>query len=232
MEARARAAAASAAAASAAATAASARPASAPADSPQQQAAPAPREEEAAAEEEPAAEESSSDEDFDRLPEDGGSMPDPGYTEHEPTEEQAEALARWKSEAAEALQAGDLKLALARYTKVISCGGGTSLMLTKRSELLLKMGRPNAAIADCTAALEMNPDLGKAYRVRGIAHRKLGHWPEAKADLAEGQRLDFDDGTAAVEKFVAEKVRLSEVKAARKRRPEGAAAGTAGKRAR
>lgn len=161
---------------------------------------------------------SSSDEDFDRLPEDAGPMPDAGYTESDPTEEQAEAQARWKAEAAEALTAGDQKLALARYTKVISCGGSTALMLTKRSELLLKMARPNAAIADCTAALAMNPDLGKAYRVRGIAHRKLGHWVEAKSDLAEGQRLDFDDGTAAVEKFVSEKVRVSEVKAARKRR--------------
>uniref|UniRef100_A0A7S1RJD7 Uncharacterized protein n=1 Tax=Alexandrium catenella TaxID=2925 RepID=A0A7S1RJD7_ALECA len=176
-------------------------------------------------------EESSSDEDFDRLPEDSGPMPDAGYTEHEPTEEQADAIGRWKSEAAEALKAGDQKLALARYTKVISCGGGTALMLCKRSELLLKMGRPNAAIADCTAAVALNPDSGKAYRVRGIAHRKLGHWAEAKADLAQGQRLDFDDGTAAVEKFVAEKVRVSEVKAARKRRPE-AAASAASKRPR
>ena len=41
------------------------------------------------------------------------------------------------------------------------------------------------AIKDCSAALELNPDLGKAYRVRGIALRKLGKYRDAKSDLAQ-----------------------------------------------
>merc|ERR1712110_779806 len=100
-----------------------------------------------------AMDDSSSDEDFDRLPEDTGPPLDAGYTEHDPTEEQSEAIARWRSEATEAQANGDLKLAVARYSKVISCGGSSALTLTKRSELLLKQGRPCAAIQDCTAAL-------------------------------------------------------------------------------
>merc|ERR1712107_119403 len=100
--------------------------------------------------------------------------------------------------------------AIEKYTKVISRGGSTALILTKRSELLLKDRRPCAAIRDCSAALEINPDLGKAYRIRGIAQRKLGRWAASKRDLAQGQRLDYDDGTAAVQKFVDHKARLAE----------------------
>jgi len=77
-------------------------------------------------------------------------------------------------------------------------------------ELLLKERRPLAAIKDCSAALDLNPDLGKAYRVRGIAQRKLGKYKEAKSDLAQVQNLDFDEGVSFIEKFVSEKVRLEE----------------------
>merc|ERR1719277_1058434 len=148
---------------------------------------------------------SSDEEDFDHLEAETVAFPDGGYIEPEPTEEQAASLARWKNEAVEALELGDVGKALDRYSKVISKGGATALMLTKRGELLLKQRRPCAAIKDCSAALKLNPDLGKAYRVRGIAHRKLGRWQEAHRDLKEGQRLDYDEGTAAVQKFVAEK---------------------------
>ena len=88
------------------------------------------------------------------------------------------------------------------------------------------------AIKDCSAALELNPDLGKAYRVRGIALRKLGKYRDAKSDLAqapcqafrslskpskEAQKLDFDEGVSFIEKFVSEKVRLEERRRKRQR---------------
>lgn len=155
---------------------------------------------------------SSDEEDFDHLEAESEAFPEGGYIEPEPTEEQAASLARWKNEAVEALEMGDVAQALDRYSKVITQGGATALMLTKRGELLLKQRRPCAAIKDCTAALALNPDLGKAYRVRGISHRKLGRWDEAHHDLVEGQRLDYDEGTAAVQKFVAEKERAAKAK--------------------
>merc|ERR1712060_30377 len=99
----------------------------------------------------------------------------------------------------EALEMGDVARALDRYSKAICRGGATALMLSKRGELLLKQRRPGAAIKDCTAALALNPDLARAYRIRGIAQRKLGRWAEAHNDLIEGQRLDYDEGTAAVQ---------------------------------
>merc|ERR1712039_813454 len=103
------------------------------------------------------------------------------------------------------------------YSDVIKTGGASALTLTKRAELLLKLRRPLAAVHDCTSAIALNSELGKAHRVRGIAHRKLGRWPEAKRDLAEGQRLDFDESVGHVQKFVETKAK----KAAKKRRQEG-----------
>jgi len=168
--------------------------------------------EEAAADEE---EESSEDEDFDHLEEEAEKPPELGHVEEEPTPEKEEQIIAWKSQAAAAAEDGDLKTALLRYTDACVGGGATALMLAKRGELLLKLRRPVAAIRDCSHALKLNPDIGKAFRVRGIAYRKLGRWSDAHNDLKEGQRLDYDEGTSAVQKFVAEKVRVAEEKAAR-----------------
>eukprot|EP00415_Alexandrium_ostenfeldii_P004370 UN4370 len=79
------------------------------------------------------------------------------------------------------------------------------MMYAKRAELSLKLRRPNACISDCTAAIAINPDSAKAYRIRGKAHRKLGHWEDAHKDLSLGQQLDYDDDTVEMQKFVAEK---------------------------
>lgn len=160
---------------------------------------------------------SSSDEDFDQLAPESEPLLDSGYTEADPTEEQSEALANMKWEAADALDSGDLHGALEKYSQVVSRGGASALTLTKRSEILMKLRRPLAAVKDCTAALAINDELGKAFRVRGIAHRKLGRWLEAKSDLAQGQRLDYDETISNVQKFVDTKA----AKAARKRKQDG-----------
>merc|ERR1719210_2371323 len=90
--------------------------------------------------------------------------------------------------------------------EAIRTGGATALMLATRAALLLKQRRPCAAIRDCCAALRLNPDCGKAYHVRGVAHRKLGHWKKAHRDLSQGQRLDFSEDSVNVHMFVAKKV--------------------------
>ena len=77
-----------------------------------------------------------------------------------------------------------------------------ALLYDKRADLLLRLRRPNACIADCTAALLINPDIGKAFRLRGKAHRRLGHWEKAHKDLSMGQHLDFDDDTVEEHNFV------------------------------
>jgi len=85
-------------------------------------------------------------------------------------------------------------------------GGATAVSLTHRAALLLKMRRPCAAIRDCSAAIKVNPNILAAYRLRGIAHRKLGNWRKAQRDLGEAQSLNWDEQTAEVHKFVTEKI--------------------------
>jgi len=158
--------------------------------------------------------------DPERLEEETAPLPPlPDDLEAEPADEQAEERIRVaKQAAAKALEAGDAAAALAQYTKAIELGAGSALLLAKRAELLLTQKRPCAAVRDCTAALEVNPDCGKAFRIRGMAHRRLGHWPEAHSDLAQGQTLDFDDATTAVQAFVAKRAQAHAAREAASRR--------------
>merc|ERR1719191_1042079 len=95
-----------------------------------------------------------------------------------------------------------MKKALDKYTEAIKIGNVSAMMYTKRADMLLKSKRPLACIADCDAALEINPDSAKAFRLRGKAHRKLGHYEEAHKDLATAQKIDFDDEIDDIQKFV------------------------------
>merc|ERR1711972_891725 len=61
------------------------------------------------------------------------------------------------------------------------------------------------AQAEAAHGVHRRLDSGKAYRIRGKAHRKLGHWEDAHKDLSMGQKLDYDDDMVDVQKFVAEK---------------------------
>jgi len=158
--------------------------------------------------------------DPERLQEETVPLPPlPDDLEAEPEDEQAVAMIKKEKEAAvESLEVGNIPGALAHYTEAIELGGGSALLLSKRAELLLGQKRPCAAIRDCTAALEVNPDCGKAFRIRGMAHRRLGHWPEAHSDLAQGQTLDFDDSTIAIQSFVAKKAKALEDRETARRR--------------
>lgn len=139
--------------------------------------------------------------------------------EAEPPDEQAEELIRKAKQAAvHAMEVGDTAAALSHYTEALVCGGGSALLLAKRAEILLGQKRPCAAIRDCTAALEVHPDCGKAFRIRGMAHRRLGHWQQAHSDLAQGQTLDFDDAIPAVQAFVSHRKQAQERREAASRR--------------
>lgn len=118
-----------------------------------------------------------------------------------------------EKEAAAALAANDVQRAVDAYTLAMRTTGATAMMLANRAALLLKLKRPCAAIRDCTAALKINGSMVKAFRVRGIAHRKLGHWRRAHSDVSEAQALKFDAATAEMQKFLtAQCVKLDIVK--------------------
>lgn len=150
----------------------------------------------------------SDDEDPERLAEEAQPLaPLPAeILEGEPTEEQMEVCKAPRAAAAAALDAGDVDRAIGKLTEALLTGGASSLVFARRGELLLKQRRPLAAIQDCTVALKMNLQCGKAYRIRGIARRRLGRWEDAHGDLTQGQKLDFDAGTVEVQRYVARQV--------------------------
>lgn len=150
------------------------------------------------------------EEDLERLTKDPGPYPAlPPKGSQEPSDARKKVLAKVKQQANQALETGNIQQAMERYTNSIKNGGVSALMLATRAGLLLQLRRPCAAIRDCCAALQLNPDCGKAYHVRGAAHRKLGHWKKAHRDLGQGQKLDFSDDYAKMQQFVAKKVGIS-----------------------
>lgn len=164
-------------------------------------------------------EEDEDEEDTERLEEESIPLPPlPDDLDAEPeNDEDQYTINMAKQAASDAQEAGNMGMALAKFTEAIELGGASALTLAKRAEVLLAQKRPCAAIRDCTAALEVNPDCGKAFRIRGVAHRRLGHWREALGDLAQGQALDFDEATTAVQNFVASKAKALENREARRK---------------
>jgi suppressor of tumorigenicity protein 13 len=145
------------------------------------------------------------EEDPERLPEDTEPFPEAPTQKKEEdqmTDADFDKIGELKSKAADDVEDGKLADAIEKYTQIMKLGEVTAMLFAKRADLLLKMKRPNACINDCSAAIKINPDSAKAYRLKGKAHRKLGQWEDAHKDLAEGQKLDFDDDLVEVQKFV------------------------------
>merc|ERR1712137_162057 len=164
---------------------------------------------------EPVAVADSDEEDEERLPRDVKPFP-PSLPclDSEPTAEQMDACDAAKEAASHAFGIGEFALALEKYTEAVMSGAASALVHAKRAELLLMDRRPCAAIADCTAAIRINPHCGKAFRVRGVAHRRMGEWAEAHRDLTQAQSLDFCDRVVAAQKIVAEKLQQLEARRA------------------
>ncbi|KAK4394898.1 TPR repeat-containing thioredoxin TDX [Sesamum angolense] len=59
-------------------------------------------------------------------------------------------------------------------------------------QVSFKLKKPNAAIRDADAALQINPDSAKGYKARGMAEH-VGLWEEAASDLHVASKLDFDE---------------------------------------
>ncbi|XP_028107236.1 FAM10 family protein At4g22670-like [Camellia sinensis] len=75
-------------------------------------------------------------------------------------------------------------------------------MYASRASVYIKMKKPNAAIRDANAALEINPDSAKGYKSRGMAWAMLGQWGEAAKDLHLASKLDYDEEISAALKKV------------------------------
>jgi suppressor of tumorigenicity protein 13 len=120
-----------------------------------------------------------------------------------------------KMRASDLAAEGKLDEALEQYTAAILAAPPSALLYANRATVLLKLDQYAAAARDCDEALAMNPDSGKALRVRGKARKAMGEWEAALKDLSQAQQIDFDEGTVddlkvCTEKHVeAEKARAS-----------------------
>ncbi|MFB6878957.1 tetratricopeptide repeat protein, partial [Streptomyces sp. NPDC056323] len=65
-----------------------------------------------------------------------------------------------------------------------------AVALGRRGEAHRKAGRLDEAVADLTAALDLDPQYSWALAQRGITHRKAGRFDEAIADLTAALDLD------------------------------------------
>lgn len=80
--------------------------------------------------------------------------------DHEATEAEMDAAMAAKAKAQEALEAGDHAGAVTHLTTALAAMP-SALMYARRAEALLKERRPVAAVRDCDAALQLNPDSAK-----------------------------------------------------------------------
>lgn len=111
----------------------------------------------------------------------------------EVSEENMDKSSEKRGQAMEAQSEGKLDEALKLWTEAIELNPTSAVLFSKRAYVLLKLEKPNAAMRDANKALELNPDQALAYKIRGRAHRLLGHWEEAAKDLGMACKLDYTD---------------------------------------
>ena len=64
----------------------------------------------------------------------------------------------YKMEGADLKSAGDYKSALEKFNLAVTTAPPSALLLANRADVLLKLGQDKAAVRDCNAALQINPD--------------------------------------------------------------------------
>mmetsp|Transcript_18956 Transcript_18956/g.44141 ORF Transcript_18956/g.44141 Transcript_18956/m.44141 type:complete len:270 (+) Transcript_18956:101-910(+) len=151
-------------------------------------------------------------------------LPDEASMAKELSDDEMDSQNKLKGEAAELMEDGDKKGALEKLSAAIMVGAPNAMLLCRRGELLLKLRRPKAALQDGNAALKVNPDSAKAYKLRGKAHRFLSMWDQAVEDFAQCQNIDYDDDIADVHKFCTRR-KVWHAKAAMKAKKQEEASG-------
>ncbi|GMP44341.1 hypothetical protein CsSME_00013307 [Camellia sinensis var. sinensis] len=79
-----------------------------------------------------------------------------------------------KAKAIEAISEGKPEETIECLTQAILFNPTSAFMYATRASVYIKMKKPNAAIRDANAALEINPDSAKGYKSRGMAWAMLG----------------------------------------------------------
>ncbi|XP_059058757.1 small glutamine-rich tetratricopeptide repeat-containing protein alpha-like [Achroia grisella] len=110
----------------------------------------------------------------------------------EPAPDRAEAE-RLKNEGNELMKAEKHREALAKYSRAIEIDPRNSVYFCNRAAAHFKLGEHEAAVADCTAALALQPDYGKAHGRLGLALTALDKHREARAAFARASQLEPDN---------------------------------------
>lgn len=133
------------------------------------------------------------------------------------TEELEDKQNALKQEGVDFLEDGKLEEALGKFSDAIAVGCASALLYSRRAAVLVKLDRPKAVINDCTAALAINPDSAKAYKMRARANVKLELWEQANLDFQLGLKIDFDDETEEESKVALEKSKAIKDKVTKER---------------
>jgi len=158
--------------------------------------------------------------------------PDPS-AEIEWDEEKDTKGAQFKNEGVELMGSDDYPGAVTKLTEALKFCAHKAPFWAFRAAAYLKWKKPLCAIKDATVALKFNPENAKALRTRGQANRYLGNYEQANLDLNAANRVDYDDLTLEMIKFV--DARAAKIQAKKRREDmakEEAAQGEARRRQR
>ncbi|XP_022815637.1 small glutamine-rich tetratricopeptide repeat-containing protein beta-like [Spodoptera litura] len=104
-----------------------------------------------------------------------------------PTRSEAEKL---KNEGNEFMKSDRHQDALEKYTRAIELDPTNPVYFCNRAAAHFKLGDNEGAVADCTAALTLQPDYSKAHSRLGLALTALERHREARAAYARAVQLE------------------------------------------
>lgn len=98
-----------------------------------------------------------------------------------------------KNEGNELMKAERHREALEKYTRAIELDAQNSVFFCNRAAAHFKLGEHETAVADCMAALALQPNYGKAHGRLGLALTALDRHAEARTAFARAAQLEPDN---------------------------------------
>ncbi|XP_050354843.1 small glutamine-rich tetratricopeptide repeat-containing protein beta-like [Nymphalis io] len=109
-----------------------------------------------------------------------------------PRVDRAEAE-KLKNEGNELMKSERHREALEKYSRAIELDPQNSVFFCNRAAAHFKLGEHESAVADCMAALALQPNYGKAHGRLGIALTAMNRHAEAHAAFARAAQLEPDN---------------------------------------
>ncbi|XP_046972202.1 small glutamine-rich tetratricopeptide repeat-containing protein beta-like [Vanessa cardui] len=109
-----------------------------------------------------------------------------------PRVDRAEAE-KLKNEGNELMKSERHREALEKYSRAIELDPQNSVFFCNRAAAHFKLGEHESAVADCMAALALQPNYGKAHGRLGIALTAMDRHAEARAAFARAAQLEPDN---------------------------------------